>query len=321
MIVGNIGRSFSNEMEYVPCNLCGSTNNTLLYNIKDWAYETEGSFTLVQCECGLVYLSLRPIMQVMSKYYPQNYIPYYQASPPTGRLRQTLYYWKWRARCLQVLKVCNKGRILDIGCSSGLFLQALVRYGDWETHGIEVNTKMANMARESGIKVIEGEVADAKYLANYFDVVTLWDVLEHLHNPRATLNEISRILKPGGTLFISVPNLNSLDAKIFKKYWIGFDTPRHLYIYNADSLIRYLDLTGFNVEQVYSFYGRYTVFALSLNSWLKQFTNNARLRRWLEKLLFFPLWRQLTLPYFWIIDRLGLGSIITVRAKRRSEIK
>ncbi|MEM7034122.1 MAG: class I SAM-dependent methyltransferase, partial [Chloroflexota bacterium] len=294
------------EIETVNCNLCGSDKSEVLYTLEDWAYETAGKHTLVQCECGLVYLNPRPTLAAMGHYYPQNYIPFRAASPPQGSLRQRWYYRKWRARCLQVLDACQSGRILDVGCSSGLFLQALQQFGDWETHGIEVNKEMAQLARQNGAQVVEDDLSAAGYPDAYFDVVTLWDVFEHVHDPKMTMQEIVRILKPGGTLFISVPNLDSHDAKLFRTYWIGFDTPRHLYIYNAATLRRYLALDEMSIEKIYSFYGRYTAFALSLNSWLKQYIKSRQMRRYLQAFLFFPFWRYATFPYFWLLDQFGL---------------
>lgn len=304
------------DQEYVTCNLCGSTNSTVLYHLKDWAYQTEGLFSLMQCECGLVYLNPRPTLKGIAKHYPDSYVPFYQAQIPQNKLKQVLHFFKWRSRCLQVLKIKKQGRILDVGCSSGLFLQALKQYGAWETYGVELNPHMAAIARKGGIKIVAGQLFDAHCPDNYFDVITLWDVLEHVHDPKSNLKEIHRILKPGGYLFISGPNLNSLDAKLFKQYWIGFDAPRHLYVYNVQTLSQFLNTTDFTIDKIYSFYGRYTTFALSLQLWLNQRFTSAQVQQAIRKVLFFPLWRQVTLPYFWILDQLDLGTIITVRAKR-----
>ncbi len=309
-------------LEIVTCNLCGSENRQILYQLRDWACDTPGLFSLVKCECGLVYLNPRPTEATIRNYYPSNYIPFYQPASLHSDIHQWLYYRKWRSRCHQVWAVRGRlaeDRILDIGCSSGLFLQALSYYAPtWKTHGVEVDPDMAALGQQSGLAVMTGDVAQAAYPDDYFDVITLWDVFEHLHDPKQNLVEIARILKPSGHLFISVPNLNSLDAWLFQQYWIGYDTPRHLYIYNAETLRRYLTSTGFNIEKIYSFYGRYTTFAFSLQSWLKQYVKGDTERWWLKQLLFFPLWRQVTLPYFWTLDQLGLGTTITVRARLAS---
>jgi SAM-dependent methyltransferase len=208
------------------------------------------------------------------------------------------------------------GRLLDVGAGTGVFLNEMRRYGAWDVKGVELNEAAAEQGRTKfGLDVFRGQVEDAPWPAGSFDVVTLWDVLEHLPDPRGALGRIRTLLSEEGYLICSVPNGGSLDARLFGRYWIGLDAPRHMSVFNLKSLRRLLGETGFELEAAYSFYGRYTTFALSIQQWLRSRWRPSPRRAQVERLLFFPAWRFLTWPYFRIIDQLGLGAIITVRAR------
>ena len=136
--------------------------------------------------------------------------------------------------------------MLDVGCATGSFLDCMRKRGNWQISGVEVNQEAARYARERfSLDVFAGELLEANCPAHHFDVVTLWHVLEHLHSPLDTLMEISRILKDDGALFLSVPNSDSYDARVFGDCWIGLDPPRHLYTFSAKTLKRLLAEAGF----------------------------------------------------------------------------
>jgi 2-polyprenyl-3-methyl-5-hydroxy-6-metoxy-1,4-benzoquinol methylase len=306
------------ETEYIHCALCGQDNSELFYLGRDLAYGKPGRFPIVRCRnCGLVYINPRPVPEAMSYYYPPDYEPYKRAPKEAKFKIQELHQrFMFRNRCLVVKKVCKHGRLLDLGCARGTFLSEMKRYGNWDVAGVEPDHQAAKYARdELGLDVFHGELADANFANNQFDVVTMWDVLEHIHNPRQTLAEIRRILKLKGTLICGVPNLDSIDAKLFGRFWIGLDVPRHLYVYSQHTLSRMLKSEGLQPQKFFCFYGRYTAFALSLRLLLREFIHKKRVRDGLEKFLFFPMWRSLFLPYFFSIDKMHIGSIITVYAR------
>jgi len=194
----------------------------------------------------------------------------------------------------------------------------MCRLGNWEPYGVEINAEAANYARQRfGLNVFIGTLTDAHYPDNFFDIITLWNVLEHLHQPQATLFEISRIIRAGGLLVISVPNPDCIEAKIFGQYWAGLDAPRHLYIYSRYTLQRALELAGFTVKEIVSFTGRYHVLALSLNFLIDDKVPNERLRTLLKRVVSSPLLRLLTLPYYALVDRWNQSSVMTVFAKRQ----
>jgi SAM-dependent methyltransferase len=143
---------------------------------------------------------------------------------------------RW-GRQLQVIETYHAGGcILDIGCSSGGFL-AYLKKGPWKLYGIEASLPTAERARAlTGATVFAGDVLKANFPPNSFDVITCSDVLEHLYEPRAVVQNVRSWLKPGGIFYVFVPNITSWEARTFRSYWYGLDLPRHLQHFSAKSL-------------------------------------------------------------------------------------
>ncbi|MEM4202700.1 MAG: class I SAM-dependent methyltransferase [Candidatus Methanomethylicaceae archaeon] len=307
-------------METVVCDLCGADDAETLFLEQDRLHRIDGIFPLVRCrQCGLMYLNPRPTMEEMARYYPNDYHAYRVVDDQKSIITSLEHRYGINRRCRAVITRAGlkSGRILDVGCSTGSFLDAMRRRG-WETYGVEIHAGAANYAREHlELDVFTGTLIDAHYPDSFFDVVTLWNVLEHLHQPQATLFEIRRILRQEGLLVISLPNPDCIEAKIFGRYWAGLDAPRHLYIYSRHTLQQALALAGFALKEVISFSGHHHVLALSLKFWLDDKISNERLRHWLNQVVNSLPLRLLTLPYYVLIaDRLNQSSVMTVFAQR-----
>jgi SAM-dependent methyltransferase len=165
-----------------------------------------------------------------------------------------------------------------------------------------------------GLQVFHGPLEDAQFPDGSFDAVAMWDVLEHVHRPRQTLREIHRVLKPNGVLVFRLPVLDSWDRKLFGPYWSGWDAPRHLTLFSRRTLAMILAQTGFRVERIACTSGGYPTFALSLRFWARDHLSipaQERLRRILESL---PV-RLVVAPYFYLVDRLGKSTVVTVVAR------
>lgn len=308
------------ETETTPCLICKSSDFEPYYQLRDWACEVPGEFQLINCRnCGHIYQSPRPSQAEIGAFYPDDYQPFRRAIAKERSLAmRALRHLQLRTRCLQVARLRDGGRLLDVGASTGLFLNEMRRYGDWQLAGVELNEHAASYARETfGLEMSVGQLEDAPWPSDFFDVITLWDVLEHLPNPRSALSKIHELLAEHGLLILSVPNADSVDAWLFGRYWIGLDAPRHMSVFSVATLRRLLEETGFKIEEAYCFYGRYTTFALSLQQWLRAHRRRTASRRLVERVLFLPIWRFLSLPYFWVVDQLKRGAIITVRARPR----
>jgi SAM-dependent methyltransferase len=149
------------------------------------------------------------------------------------------------------LKARRGGRLLDIGCGSGALLARFQNLG-WQVEGIDVDAAAVAQARLKGVSVRCGILEDQHYPDNHFDVIILDHVMEHLHDPLGLLRNCHRILKCGGHLVATTPNLNSLSHILFRESWMPLDPPRHLYIFGRPSLTDLVRRAGYSVLSLYS---------------------------------------------------------------------
>jgi len=147
--------------------------------------------------------------------------------------------FRWQDRRAALIQYKQRGSLLDLGCSSGSFLEFL-KGEPWKLYGIEMSADCAKAAEEkSGAQVFVGDIVKAPFPPESFDVITCFDVLEHLYEPRQVLDKVMEWLKPGGIFYVLVPNVDSAEARVFGSYWGGLELPRHLFHYSPASL-RYL---------------------------------------------------------------------------------
>ena len=163
-------------------------------------------------------------------------------------LRQ-LHSWKrWLARMaplpflraqmdfsVMYLSAVPDGRLLEVGCGNGEMLRNMQKLG-WRVHGVDFDEAAVARAREKGLDVSLGDLHSQAYPDNYFDAIMMSHVIEHVHDPRAVLQECHRILKPGGRLVMVTPNTSSWGHRLFGRHWRGLEPPRHLHLFNIDAL-------------------------------------------------------------------------------------
>ena len=149
------------------------------------------------------------------------------------------------------------GRLLDVGCATGGFLKIAQEAG-YEIAGVEVSEYAVSAAREHlAADIFHGDVLSAHFPAKAFDIVTLWDVLEHLRDPHVTLQEIVRILRPEGILCLSTGDASSFIAKALGKYWHLLTPPQHVFFYTPNSLRKILEQHGLT-QQALCYMGKKT---------------------------------------------------------------
>jgi SAM-dependent methyltransferase len=304
--------------ETTPCLLCEHGDHTLLYTTRDRLCGVPGEFRLVRCDrCGLVYLSPRPAPEAIAQYYPKDYDPFMLQRLEDMPLPQRLSVrYGLRKRCRLVRRYRTGGRLLDVGCATGHFLAEMAGYPGWEVAGVEPSKSAAEFARQAyGIPVHQSDLASARFSDGAFDVVTMWDVFEHLHDPLAILAEVRRILAPEGVLILRMPSWDSWDARVFGLYWAGLDSPRHLAIFSRRTATRILDKGGFNLRWFHTGFGSYSACLISLRFWAGDAIPSPLLRRSLLALFGNPLARlALALPLR-LTDEMGFGSEMMIVAQ------
>jgi len=238
--------------------------------------------------------------------------------------------WMTRKRASHVHTLMGRtGRILELGCGRGLLLHELAQSGH-ECHGIERSELAARRAAQTeALRVYTRPLEECSFPKQHFDTVIVWHVLEHLDHPRATLELISRLLKPGGLLYLEVPNLSSLQSSSTGKNWFHLDLEHHLYHFSMDGLHRLLHSTGFHAEETSTWsleQGPYGV----LQSWLNAIGERNLFYRILKreidpvvgvKLGQFVLAGTLAMPSLLLAlieAALGRGGVLRVVARSRN---
>ncbi len=304
--------------ETISCNFCHSTDYLPLFQLPDLLLgDFSNKFTYVRCNnCGLIFQNPRVKEERILQYYPDTYDSYQQIHENNQTLLGIILRYGLMKRKKIVLKYHKSGRLLDIGCSTGDFLAEISDYGrntQWELFGVEISEFAANLAkRKKYLNILNSSLEKANFPDHYFDVITLWDVLEHLYDPFNSLLEIYRILKPGGILLIRVPNYDSIDRKIFKSNWAGWDAPRHLFIFNKKTIKFYLQKTGFTIIDLNTNIGSYTTFLLSLRFYLTQTRKFSVIQSDILRLLYSPFFRVISAPLFYLISVSGWGPLMVI---------
>lgn len=237
------------EFESTDCPLCGASAARTLFVAADRLIGRPGEFPVVRCDgCGLVFLRPRPAPWRLGDFYPDEYYPLsYEPSAEghavAGYLLAMVLGWT-REQNLR------EPSLLDIGCGTGLFLN-LARQAGMRVQGIEMSPSAAAYARgKYDLEVHCGTIEDAGLAGCSFDIITMWQVLEHLPQPVAALRQAARALRSGGVLLLTVPNFESIEAHFFGHRWYSLDAPRHLYQFTPSTIARALNTAGLKPVRV-----------------------------------------------------------------------
>ena len=217
------------EKKLRACAACGS--------IDAQALGVKNELEIVSCrKCSTVYTPYSPWYS--SEYYYDSYYPEASLSPPAfiqTRLEEiTAEFAPHR----------QTNRLLDIGCGAGNLLQAARKNG-WNAHGLDVSENSVKHVRSLGFEVFQGELQNAKFPAQHFDVITAAEILEHLSEPRVLLDEVARLLRPGGLFWTTTPHARGLSARVLGLKWRCIWPPEHLQLFSARGLKGLLRDVGF----------------------------------------------------------------------------
>lgn len=240
-------RTFSNP----NCFICGTAGRVLYTGLQDRLFGAPGNWQLKQCpqaECGLVWPDPAPLSDDLGLAY-RNY--YTHAEQPAGSAGLVYRFCKWaywtgikipaaltgiyqaRREFLDMfLGELPPGRLFDVGCGDGQFLHRMNQKG-WQGAGVDFDAAAIEKGRkEYGLNLAVGDFQNVPIEESAFDAVTMSHVIEHVPDPVACLDKCRRLLRAGGRLVVTTPNIGSLGHQQFKAAWRGLEPPRHLHIFN-----------------------------------------------------------------------------------------
>ena len=262
------------------CPLCRSSRRTICHDsLVDSCFRVSpGRWKLWRCtSCYAAYLDPRPTAATIHMAYSSYYTHTATYAPAPGtvqRIRRRLSdgYANRRYGCMrssgsrwgpvaaQIVPLIawiadrefrhlpaptgSTRRLLDVGCGNGEFLSNAMTCG-WQVLGLEPDPKAAEAAQKRGVPVHIGGLDSLDGEAELFDVISMSHVVEHLHDPIQALHDCRRLLRPGGSLWLETPNIDSLGHTVFGRSWRGVEAPRHLVLFSPPALQSALDAAGF----------------------------------------------------------------------------
>lgn len=248
-----------------PCAVCGGLDAE-----PRLAIEGIDARLVVCTSCGTGRLDPMPDADAIASFYPDDYY----GEPGAAKFQRwiELLVRLVGARHVRFFlrDMPRAARVLDVGCGRGVLLAEIARRG-FEAHGVEISAAAARGADPRAHVRIAPRLADAAYPDAFFDEVIIWHVLEHLRDPRGTLLEAHRILRPGGKIVVAVPNFASAQARWAGPAWFHLDLPRHLHHFPLTGLLRLLETTGFAPLSTHHFSFRQNPFG-----WIQSALNRDR---------------------------------------------
>jgi SAM-dependent methyltransferase len=231
------------------CPVCKSSSFKPFLSAVD--YTTTGErFEIVKCtNCDFTLTNPRPDQNSIAKYYQSD--KYISHTGGSKSLFDKIYVFArtitlgWKLKLIESRK--PKGNILDYGCGTGEFLEHLKKNG-WDITGVEPSDE----ARKKSTDLLQATIHSGieKIGNKKFDVITLWHVLEHIHDVNEKLQSLNSLLKEDGIIFIAVPNHQSPDGKRYGEHWAGYDVPRHLWHFSKDTMKKLLGNNGFEIIDI-----------------------------------------------------------------------
>lgn len=238
-IDGNTGLIHSKYTEWRNCPVCGSGRHRTLLN------KNGGQYVICN-ECEMLFLN--PVFkdEELIEYYKNN-----NEIQAAAHENESAFYRRiYNAGLDMIAKVKSKGALLDIGCSSGLFLD-IARERGFVTQGVELNKVEVRIAGSKGHVVWDMPIQQIPN-TQAFDVITLWDVFEHVKDGIAYLMHLRTRLMDGGLLFLQIPSANSLAARIIREKCNVFDGVEHVNLYSSSTCVKVAEASGFKIVSIKS---------------------------------------------------------------------
>jgi 2-polyprenyl-3-methyl-5-hydroxy-6-metoxy-1,4-benzoquinol methylase len=230
-----------NNREPVNCPLCDKNNPHLKHRINSWS--------IVQCtHCNLIYVNPRlhkkELIQLYNENYFDNEVVGYVNYKDNKQLR-TKNFLKWINDASGFFNEDEVHNALDIGCAAGYCLEIFKDKG-WKPVGVELNKEYAAQLSKNGYTVHNMPFLDVDFKEN-FEIITLFDVAEHLTDLKSHFIKLHSILSANGVIIIITPDYNSLQRKLFGTKWFQFKPIEHIHYFTLNTFRKLADATGFSV--------------------------------------------------------------------------
>lgn len=304
------------------CLLCGGATAPVLRGVRDNRFGVPGAWDILRCaRCGFEQTDPIPSPAELKRLYEAhyNFADLKRDAAKTYEARRERFLASPLYRLL--LKVdgdisfhgeTGRGRLLDVGCNEGRGL-TLYRRNGFEAEGLELNSNAAATARARGFTVHEVDIADF-VPARPYDVVVVSNVLEHATDPRAMLRAIHRVLKPGGQVWISLPNSRSWLRVLFGRAWINWHVPFHISHFSAERLKAALHDCGFTpVAERQVTPALWAAQSVIARLWPDR---PEKLRATVPVAGLMLVARGLLFPLLWLGNAAGRGDCLVVKARR-----
>jgi len=233
----------------IPCPICAGTAFALVYD--------DAESKVLRCRgCDLVFFNPLPTPAWLADFYgsQQGYLPSIEENLRSFRADPSA----WRSSATHLLdqlrrhhKLARGTRILDVGCAYGFFLHFAAEAG-LDAHGLEISPETSASARERGLDVRTGTLAEAPFEPKSFDIVTFNNVLEHSTEPLEDLRRVHGLLARKGLLYLAVPNIDSLVARADNYFWKMKSWPNHLFYFSRETLERMVAKAGYDVVESFT---------------------------------------------------------------------
>lgn len=239
-------------VHYTNCPICSSPDIRNALAVKDHSVSGK-SFAIMECgQCGLRFTQDVPGPEAISPYYKaEEYISHTNTSK--GLVNRIYKFVRQRTmirkrKLVEASTGITKGKILDLGSGVGSFVNEMKQHG-WQVAGIEPDEDARKVAKELYQIDLSPTEEFYRLAANSFDAITMWHVLEHVHDLHDYIRQLRNILAEKGRLLIAVPNYTSFDAKQYGAYWAAYDVPRHLYHFSPSSMKILMEKHGLVIHE------------------------------------------------------------------------
>lgn len=240
-------------INHTNCAVCGSSNISEKFKLKDHSHTGE-TFPVAVCgDCGFHFTQDVPDAESIGPYYKsENYVSH--SDTQKGLFFKVYhsvrdYMLKKKKNLVNSATGLKSGKLLDIGTGTGYFPNIMIQSG-WEAEGIEQDKETRDYAASKFNFTVHDTPALYDLPEESFDAITMWHVLEHVHDLDGYLKKIHSILKAKGAFVVAVPNHTSFDQEYYKEFWAAWDIPIHLWHFNPSTMSKLMERYGFKVEKI-----------------------------------------------------------------------